>query len=427
MTRSSSDAAGSAALLERARELLGANTRETFEGRAYRYSIPSPRRYLFQWHWDSCFHAIVWAAIDVERARDELRALVARQSTAGLLPHIVYWQPELVSRAGGPALESAGIEWLLPGRKPRTSAQMQPPVVAQALEAVVADDTDDRFLHELLPAVARHYRYLAGARDPDRDGLLSIISQFESGLDFSPIYDPTPGTVDPSPQRLRTRARLAQTVNKLCNHRPELVLRINPLQWEDVLVNGVFADGLASLARLARRAGDEQLASWADAQATATLAALLDRCYDGRRGLFFCLAGRDEHRVEVKTIESLMPLAIEALPAEIAARLVEHLTDPREFWSNYPVPSVALDEPCFVPWAELRGERCIWRGPCAINTNWLLARGLRRHGYDDIANELAARSRALADQSGFNEFYNPLTGEAVGAPEFGWATLAAVI
>jgi glycogen debranching enzyme len=157
------------------------------------------------------------------------------------------------------------------------------------------------------------------------------------------------------------------------------------------------------------------------------LGALLERCYDPGRGLFFILAGRGEQLLRLKTIVSLMPLLVETLPAEIAARLVEHLTDPREFWSRYPVPSVALDEPSFIPTAEVNGMRCIWRGPSAPNTNWLLARGLRRHGYHAVADTLAERTRELAEQGGFNEFYNPLTGVAVGAPDFGWATLAAVI
>jgi glycogen debranching enzyme len=419
---------GEGARLESAARLLEANTRDSaVDGRRFRYTVPSPHRYRFQWHWDSCFHAIVWARIDLERAREELRALVAQQSKAGLLPHIIYWQSELVRRTDAAYLESAGLDWFVPGRKPRASAQMQPPLAAQALEAVVAEDPDQRFLRELLPPVARHYRYLADARDPERTALISIISQFESGLDFSPIYDPTPGETKPSPRSLRFRARLAQGLNKLCNHRPELVLKVNPYQWDDVLVNSVYADGLASLARLARRAGDEQLASWADATGKATLAALLERCYDRQRHLFFGLAGRARHRIELKTIHSLMPLILEDLPAEIADRLVEHLTDPDEFWPAYPVPSVSLDEPSFIPTAEINGARCIWRGPTAPNTNWLLLRGLRRHRYDEIADTLANRTRDLVERGGFNEFYNPLTGTPVGAPDFGWATLAAIL
>ena len=75
----------------------------------------------------------------------------------------------------------------------------------------------------------------------------------------------------------------------------------------------------------------------------------------------------------------------------------------------------------------VEGQRRIWRGPCSMSTNWLLARGLRRNGFVNLADELANRSREMVDREGFNEFYNPLTGAPVGEPGLGWATLAAVI
>jgi glycogen debranching enzyme len=88
---------------------------------------------------------------------------------------------------------------------------------------------------------------------------------------------------------------------------------------------------------------------------------------------------------------------------------------------------VALDEPSFTPDALIRGERCIWRGPCSPSTNWLLWRGLKRHGYDDLAAKLGDACRELADGGGFNEFYDPVEGCPVGKGEFGWGTLAAVM
>jgi glycogen debranching enzyme len=392
------------------------------DGRRFHYTIPSPHRYRYQWHWDSCFHAIVWAAIDRERARDELRSLVAFQAADGLIPHVAYWAPQLRDRLGSQWLEGPGR--LPPGSRPAASALVQPPVTAQALEAVVEPEHNDPFLAELLPAVARHYRYLALMRDPDGDGLVSVVSQFETGLDFSPVWDPRPGL---SPAQLRRRARGSQALNKLLGNRPGLIFRWRRSHWEDVLVNSVFLDGLASLERLAARAGDGRLEQWAHGQAEKTLAAVLERCWDERRGLFFTLAGPEERRAEVKTIISLMPLAAEQLPAEIAARLVEHLADPREFWTAYPVPSVAIDEPRFVREAEIGGERCIWRGPCSPPTNWLLCRGLRRHGYREQADAIAERMREAAARGGFNEFYDPLTGRPVGAADFGWGTLASVM
>jgi hypothetical protein len=198
------------------------------------------------------------------------------------------------------------------------------------------------------------------------------------------------------------------------------VFRVNRWHREDVLVNSVYADGLQALARLGVK--------WAGPQAERVRDALLERCWDERRGLFFNLDGSGERRADrVKTVISLMPLLLADLPPEIAARLVEHLADPREFWAPFPVPSVALDEPAFSRDSRVDGSRRIWRGPCSLSTNWLLALGLRRHGHADLADDLAGRSRELVGRGGFNEFFDPLSGEPVGEPHFGWAALAAII
>lgn len=115
---------------------------------------------------------------------------------------------------------------------------------------------------------------------------------------------------------------------------------------------------------------------------------------------------------------------------ELAGRLLAANTqtghlDGRQFWATYPVPSVALDEPSFLPNSRLNDHRLIWRGPCSLNTNWLLVHSLRRHGHGQLADELADRSRTLVERGGFNEFFNPLDGTPVGATQLGWATLAA--
>jgi hypothetical protein len=416
-------------LLDEARLLLEANTREGWwKGQRYVFTVPSASVYPFQWFWDSCFHAIVWAQIDVERAREELRSLFAHQSSSGQLPQIVLWDSELVSRRSWHHVEAQGrLDWLL-GRKPWTSVQIQPPVIAQAVEAIV-DAGAAELLTETLPALERHYRFLAEHRDPDGDGLISIISQYESGLDFSPVFDAAPGEGPPVPVPSYLRARLTQLRNKLLGYdHPGRVFRWSPRHHEDVLVNAIYADGLDALARLAARAGSHTLEAWARDQAATVLEALVERCYDERRGFFFNLAGRGERWIDgVLTVGGLVPLVLAGLPEEPAGRLAEHLADPRRFWTAYPVPSVAVDEPSFVPDSRPSGRRRIWRGPCSMNTNWLLVLGLRRHGRADLAEDLSRRSRELVRTGGFNEFYDPLSGAPVGAAAFGWATLAAVL
>jgi hypothetical protein len=408
---------------ESARALLEANTQTAeLDGRRFRFTVPSVRDYPFQWFWDSCFHAIVWSRFDAERAADELRGLLANQEPDGLIPHVVFWKGDLVSRLQWHHLESRTSGRIPFHRAPHTTAQMQPPVIAQAVERVV-DAGAAGFLDEALPHLERYYRYLAALRDPDGDGLVSIISQFESGLDFSPAYDNEIGARDAGPAELLARTRLPQFRNKLANYDLATIFRRFRHHQEDMLVNAVYGQGLRALARLATRAGRDAAARWASRTADDVTAALVERAWDERSGLFVNLAGPDERRATVKTIHGLMPLVLPDLPPEIVDRLAAHLEDPQTFGAPFPVPSVALDEPTFIRDHRLSGFRFIWRGPLSMNTNWFLVHGLRGHGHDEVADRIAARSREVVERGGLNEFYDPLDGRPVGAERFGWATL----
>jgi hypothetical protein len=133
---------------EAAHELLAANE-QTWElhGQRFRFSVPSLRAYQFQWFWDSCFHAVVWARWDSERAADELRALFAWQDDSGLIPHVVFWDETRVTPFAWHYLESrgGGVPFL---HKPKATAGIQPPVIAQAVERIA----DDSFVAEALPS-----------------------------------------------------------------------------------------------------------------------------------------------------------------------------------------------------------------------------------------------------------------------------------
>ncbi len=131
--------------------------------------------------------------------------------------------------------------------------------------------------------------------------------------------------------------------------------------------------------------------------------------------------GRPElsHQERVATVASLMPLILPNLPKRIVRRLLEeHLLNEQEFWPRFPVPSVAMNEPTFLP-----GRGPLWRGGAWINTNWWLVSGLRKHGYEDAAGELVQRTVEMVTRSGFREYYNPFTGAGYGARGFAWSTL----
>jgi hypothetical protein len=51
-------------------------------------------------------------------------------------------------------------------------------------------------------------------------------------------------------------------------------------------------------------------------------------------------------------------------------------------------------------------------------------RGMMRLGYAAEAEQLSDRTLALIRQSGFREYFNPNTGEGMGARSFGVSTIA---
>ena len=105
---------------------------------------------------------------------------------------------------------------------------------------------------------------------------------------------------------------------------------------EDVLVNVFYALSLRALARL-----DAEQGARVRARAARTEAALLERCYDERTGLFFDLAGRARDAGPVSTWSSLAPLALDRLPEDVRRRLVEEqLLDPRRYLAPCGIPSV---------------------------------------------------------------------------------------
>ena len=64
---------------------------------------------------------------------------------------------------------------------------------------------------------------------------------------------------------------------------------------------------------------------------------------------------------------------------------MENLKDPGLFWSRNPVPSLALNQ------SEYDRMGCYWQGGVWAPTNYMVVEGLKKYGYDDLAEEIARR------------------------------------
>lgn len=110
------------------------------------------------------------------------------------------------------------------------------------------------------------------------------------------------------------------------------------------------------------------------------------------------------------------PLWVGLATEQQAKRTAQYLDAPRVFDVKWPLPSVAVEDPAFRP-------DDYWRGPVWINLNWVAIGGLQRYGDTDAAAVLREKTLDLIARSPIlYEYYNPLTGEGLGSPHYGWTS-----
>ena len=102
------------------------------------------------------------------------------------------------------------------------------------------------------------------------------------------------------------------------------------------------------------------------------------------------------------------PMTVESFPGE-EGFTIETLADR----TRYLVPS---HDP-----ADTRFDaKRYWRGPVWLVCNYLIVDGLSAAGETAVADRIVASSLELIEESGFAEYYDPITGEACGGGRFTW-------
>ncbi|HLE27133.1 MAG TPA: trehalase family glycosidase [Anaerolineales bacterium] len=327
---------------------------------------PSKMHYVGVWQWDAYFHALAYRHVDMKLAQDQIRIVLDHQREDGMIPDAVH-DEGTVTRLTFPV--EADVT--------------KPPLVGWAAWKLYETDGDREFLDEIYEPVVRWNNWWFEKNDVDRNGLCEYQHPYSSGLDDSPLWDD--GVPVESPD-LNTY---------LC------------LQQE-------------SLAKIAAAIGEAFFAELWARRAEAMARRMVKQMWDEAAGLFWARRPTDGTRalVRVRTPFNLFPLITGRMPPEIAARLTAHLADERQFWTRYPVPTVARDDPKYDP-------QTMWRGPTWVNVNYLLVDGLQRAGYPDLARELRRRTLAMMMQEDdIYEYYHPETGEVPpkAASIFGWSS-----
>lgn len=370
---------GTNAIISAAEELLQKN-RRTVSGNTF--TIPSPYEYRHQWLWDSCFHAIVLRHFDIKAAEKELTSLMASQHKSGMVPHESKYT-------------LLGIEL------PYTSRITQPPFIARAALDVYSKSRNKKFLKGIFPKLQLYQRWLEDKREAK--DVLRVIDSNESGEDNSVLWDD-----EFAIPIHRSYLRWLTTYVPLMPQKAAI---------KSVKSTAIYADSLACMAEMAKILGMKERSSHYKEKSEAVAAAMAAD-FKLKDGLYYSRTNKDKP-ILYKTNSLFAPLFAGIVSKKEAKELVEeHLLNEKEFWTRYPIPTVAISEPKFSP-------KGYWRGPMWININWMLHRGLLRYGFKAVADELLEKTIAAVEKSGFREYYNPFTGDGLGAKQFGWSTLVA--
>jgi glycogen debranching enzyme len=178
------------------------------------------------------------------------------------------------------------------------------------------------------------------------------------------------------------------------------------------LFNCALACAGEDLARIAEAVGEDPV-PFAE-QAARTTAALNDRLWDRRLHRYVAYDVCRERQLPAPVVASYAPLMTDAPDAGQVDAMLRVLESAR-FWSTagHGVTSYDRRGPGF-------SRHQYWRGPVWVNVNWLLGRGLMRHGRGDAARRLLDATLALVREREFWEYYDPETGDGLGSERFSW-------
>ncbi|HIJ73181.1 MAG TPA: hypothetical protein HPP83_03675 [Candidatus Hydrogenedentes bacterium] len=205
--------------------------------------------------------------------------------------------------------------------------------------------------------------------------------------------------------------------------------------WHDRICEGVdlncyLCRETSAMAELAADSGHLEDTDRYRAHAASLKENIRDHMWDDEDGAFYDLDMRTGVQTRVRSCAIFMPLWAQVATKEQARQLVyEHLANPNNFWTPWPVSTMSRTEPGYsrTPLSTdvLGEETCNWRATVWVPVNYMIYHGLKNYGYTELASTLAYRTRHMVRQFGNHEWYDAETGEGRGLdPFWGWTLLA---
>jgi len=272
--------------------------------------------------------------------------------------------------------------------------QMVVPIAATALETADLIG-DEAFLARAYDACSRWDDWLLRHRNTRGTGLCEAFCTCDTGHDNSPRFE---GLPDLCPN---DDAAICPDDSRLPYLAPDL--------------SATVFGGRIALAKMADRLGKtDEAAQWRD-KAESIRALILQHCYDPEDQCFYDVDAQGNFvRIRGDVLSRVFSEHVVDQPM-FDAIYERHIKNPQGFWTPYPLPSIAADDPAFVQHLPKNS----WGGASQALTALRAPRWFEHYGKHDDLNHLMTRwIEAIVAAPQFMQQMNPWTGEVSTSPGY---------
>lgn len=347
-------------------------------------SYPSYNGFFGIWSWDSWKHAAANVLYNPEEAKNEVRCLFDYQAENGMIP-------DFVSR------NKDRINW----------RDTKPPLAAWAVKCIYDATGDKAFVAEMFDKLYKYHQWWYTHRDHDKNGICEygstdgtlLAACWESGMDNGVRFDDA----------------------VMLKNDPEDAWSMNQ---ENICLNSFLYAEKGFLADMADLLDKKDLASQLRKDADALKMHIQTKMFDEETGFFYDTRLETGDFIKVMGAECWLPLWAGVATPEQARKVLDKMLDPQKFNSRVPLGTLDISH------SRLRPTRGYWRGPVWIDQVYFGVTGLRNYGFNEEADMFVSKyidnAQGLLTDGPIHENYNPLTGETLNCPNFGWSSAVTI-
>ncbi len=309
------------------------------------------------WLFDNAFISRVWSLCNLDFAREILDTCMAYQVTNdpeddmsfGRIPH------SITPNGFGP--------WAAP------------PLMEYAYWELFKKNGSVAMIQDAFTRLFDYHLWLNYNRDTNKDGLYSWVHPSESGIENAPRYD-----------------------------------KLSPKECDAIDLSCLVSVQLRSLINMASILKEDTVKENLEARKAELDGWINDDLWDNSTGFYYdkAIAGPQKGQfVGPRSIVGWYPLFAGIVPKDRLGRYLRHLSSRDEFWTTFPVPSVAKDDQSFDKTMNM------WRGATWVVGNYMIIKGMKGYGFRQLPGELAYLTayhvlETSKSKNNFFEYYNSL-------------------